>query len=86
MRILNSALKVKSIRCGLITSSLAAILPASALSNGDTGDVYPANSRLLPLPSAPWGDYNVEYRAAKALALDATDRFRQETSPFFTIV
>jgi len=38
------------------------------------------------LPTAPWGNVAESYRAAKALALDATDRFVAEKKPHFTVV
>ncbi|KAK9330058.1 hypothetical protein V1520DRAFT_391716 [Lipomyces starkeyi] len=84
--ILNSALKVESIRRVVITSSVVAVIPSSALSNGDSENVYTANSRVRPLPSAPWGDYSSAYRASKVLALDATDRFLADRRPHFSIV
>ncbi|KAK9388583.1 hypothetical protein V1515DRAFT_614626 [Lipomyces mesembrius] len=79
--ILNSALKVESIRRVVITSSAVAVM-----SNGDSENVYTANSRVRPLPSAPCGDHSSAYRASKVLALDATDRFLAERRPHFSIV
>ncbi|KAK9351659.1 hypothetical protein V1523DRAFT_441734 [Lipomyces doorenjongii] len=84
--ILNSALKVESIRRVVITSSAVAVIPSSALSKGDSENVYTANSRVRPLPSSPWGDHSSAYRASKVLALGATDRFLAERRPHFSIV
>ncbi|KAK9493233.1 hypothetical protein V1508DRAFT_447108 [Lipomyces doorenjongii] len=84
--ILNSALKVESIRRVVITSSAVAVIPRSALSKGDSENVYTANSRVRPLPSAPWDDHSSAYRASKVLALDATDRFLAERRPHFSIL
>ncbi|KAK9430306.1 hypothetical protein V1505DRAFT_400334 [Lipomyces doorenjongii] len=76
--ILNSALKVESIR--------RVVIIFRALSKGDSENVYTANSRVRPLPSAPWGDHSSAYRASKVLALGATDRFLAERRPHFSIV
>ncbi|KAK9324466.1 hypothetical protein V1517DRAFT_351301 [Lipomyces orientalis] len=84
--ILNSALKVESVRRVVITSSAVAVVPDAALSYGDSKNVYTATSRVRPLPAAPWGDYSSTYRASKVLALDATDRFLAERKPHFSIV
>ena len=84
--ILNSALRTPSIRRIVITSSLVAVVPGSALSNGDQTTVYTSSSRVRPLPTAPWGDHASAYRASKVLALDATERFLAEKKPHFTVV
>jgi hypothetical protein len=62
------------------------VVPSSTLSKGDTENVYTAQSRVRPLPAARWGHFAISYRAAKVLALDATDRFLAEKSPRFSIV
>ena len=84
--ILNSALNIEAIRRVVITSSAVAIIPGDALSNGDPVNVYTANSRVTPLPTTPWGSAPAAYRSAKALALDATDRFLAEKKPKFSII
>lgn len=61
-------------------------MPGWALSDGDPDTVYTSNSRVTPLPTAPWGSLPSTYRAAKALALNATDKFLLEKKPHFTIV
>lgn len=84
--ILNSALLTSSVRRIVITSSLVAVMPDSALTNGDATIIYTSSSRVHPLPTAPWGNFASVYRAAKQLALDATDRFIKEKNPGFTVV
>jgi len=84
--ILTSALKTPSIRRIVITSSIVAVLPNSTLDNGDATTIYTPSSRVRPAPTAPWGTFGESYRAAKALALDATDRFIAENKPSFTVV
>lgn len=69
--ILTSALKAASVKRVVITSSLVAIVPGDALANGDMTNVYGPNSRVSPLPTAPWGtDIWGAYRNAKVLALE----------------
>lgn len=58
----------------------------SASSNGDEAHTYTPNSRVDPLPAAPFGNAGSAYRAAKALALVATDRFIVEKRPHFSVV
>jgi hypothetical protein len=58
----------------------------NALSHGDSSTIYIPTSRVSPLPTAPWGSLASAYRAAKALALDATDRFVSEKKPGFGVV
>jgi hypothetical protein len=49
--------------------------------------VYGPYSRVKPLPSAPFDNEPwAGYRAAKMLALDATERFVEEKKPHFTVV
>lgn len=84
--ILESALKEQSIRRVVITSSVAAIVPAAALMNGDSEGSYNAYSRISPLPTGPWDHPGIAYFNAKSLALDATDRFLEEKKPHFSIV
>jgi hypothetical protein len=49
--------------------------------------VYGPYSRVKPLPSAPFDNEPwAGYRAAKQLALDATERFVEEKKPHFTVV
>jgi nucleoside-diphosphate-sugar epimerase len=84
--ILNSALKFPSIRRVIITSSVVAITPQSALINGDDKNTYTADSRISPVPTAPWGSGTTAYFSSKALALNATDKFVDEKKPHFSIV
>ncbi|PMD33772.1 NAD(P)-binding protein [Hyaloscypha variabilis F] len=83
--ILNSSLKHPSIKRVVITSSIAAILDADDFIHGSKSLITPS-SRRSPLPTAPYGPAADAYRAAKALALDATDRFIAEKKPHFSIV
>lgn len=84
--ILNSALKFKSIRRVVITSSAVAVVPGPLLSKGDPDNIYHSSSRVNPLPTGPWNDFGAAYRDSKVLALDASDRFVAEKSPHFSIV
>ena len=86
--ILNSALKTSSIRRVVITSSIVAIVPGKVLSQGDSSSTtYNSSSRVRPSPTSPFEENAATaYRAAKALALDATDRFLIDKKPHFTIV
>ncbi|KAL5344293.1 hypothetical protein ACLOAV_010722 [Pseudogymnoascus australis] len=84
--ILTSALKVPSIRRVVITSSVVAILSDAVASNGDSTTLYTPDTRVDPAPTAPYGNAGSAYRAAKALALLATDRFLTEKRPHFSIV
>lgn len=86
LSILESAQKAEGVRRVVITSSLVAVIPDAALTNGDAVTIYTAQSRVSPLPTAPWGDLSSVYRAAKVLALDATDRFVAEKKPRFSVV
>jgi hypothetical protein len=70
----------------VITSSVVAVIPGRALTEGDQENTYTPTSRLDPLPEAPWGNFALAYRAAKALALAASDRFLVDEKPLFTIV
>jgi nucleoside-diphosphate-sugar epimerase len=84
--ILSSALKFHSIRRVVITSSVVAIVPPSSLMGGDDQNVFTANSRVTPLPTAPWGTAAAAYFTSKTLALDATEKFLAEKKPHFSIV
>jgi nucleoside-diphosphate-sugar epimerase len=84
--ILNSALKHPSIKRIIITSSIVAIIGHQALSYGEENTIYTSSSRLDPLPQPPFEDVPSAYRGAKALALEATDKFLMEKKPHFTIV
>jgi nucleoside-diphosphate-sugar epimerase len=84
--ILNSAMKYPSIRRVVITSSVVAVMSDQALSLGDETTIHTASSRLDPVPQPPFADIRSAYRGAKALALDATDKFLVERNPKFTIV
>ncbi|TVY44050.1 putative uncharacterized oxidoreductase, partial [Lachnellula occidentalis] len=83
--ILTSALLHASIKRIVITSSIAAILSSTAQS-ASTPTTYTSTSRVSPLPTGPWPNGIEAYRGAKALALDATDRFVAEKKPRFSIV
>lgn len=85
--ILNSALKYPAIKRVVITSSVVAILSNEAASSGSSVPLN-SSSRVFPLPEAPFAGYDASasYRASKALALDATDRFVAEKKPGFGIV
>ena len=84
--ILHSAIKIPTIRRIVITSSAVAIIPTHALNEGDTTTLYTAESRITPLPAAPWQNTESAYNASKALALSATDHFLAEQNPHFSIV
>lgn len=60
--------------------------PGDALTKGDADNVYTAASRVLPLPTGPWSDFGAAYRDSKVLALNATERFKTDKSPHFSIV
>lgn len=79
-------MKVPSIRRVVITSSVVAILSDAVASNGDSTTLYTPDTRVDPAPTAPYGNAGSAYRAAKALALLATDRFLTEKRPHFSIV
>lgn len=82
--ILNSALKFPSIKRVVITSSVVAILSDAVASNGSSTPIS-SSSRVRPLPTPPYNPSSA-YRAAKALALDATDRFVAEKKPGFSVI
>ncbi|TVY33121.1 putative uncharacterized oxidoreductase, partial [Lachnellula subtilissima] len=84
--ILNSALLHSSIKRIIITSSIAGIISSAAQTDRSPTAPYTSSSRVSPLPSGPWANGVVAYRGAKALALDATDRFVAEKKPRFSIV
>ncbi|KFY29987.1 hypothetical protein V494_08338, partial [Pseudogymnoascus sp. VKM F-4513 (FW-928)] len=84
--ILISSLKFPSIRRVVITSSVVAILSDAVASNGDSTTLYTPNTRVDPPPTSPYGNAGSAYRAAKALALLATDNFLKEKKPHFSIV
>ncbi|RDW89738.1 hypothetical protein BP6252_01770 [Coleophoma cylindrospora] len=83
---LDSAVKVPSVRRIVITSSAIAVVPGQAFVTGDEQNTYTPNSRLRPLPTAPWGSTLQAYQASKILALDAAEKFIVEQKPQFTIV
>ncbi|RDW69913.1 hypothetical protein BP5796_08310 [Coleophoma crateriformis] len=83
---LYSAAKVPSVRRIVITSSGVAVIPTHALVNGDEQNTYTPNSRVRPLPTAPWGPPFFVYQCSKILALDAIEKFIVEQKPKFTIV
>lgn len=70
----------------MITASLASIIPDFTITTGDPATIYSPTSRVRPLPTAPWGNLASAYRAAKTLALAATDRIIEEKKPHFTVV
>lgn len=84
--ILNSALKSKSIRRVVITSSVLAVVPSKFLLSQDPDTVYTPQSRVRPLPTGPWNHPAVAYNDSKALALDATEQFIRDKTPHFSIV
>jgi nucleoside-diphosphate-sugar epimerase len=83
---LNSAAKVPSVRRIVITSSIVAIASNTAMTIGDTTTIYTPQTRVRPLPSGPYQSASQGYRAAKALALDAAEKFYAECKPHFSIV
>lgn len=83
--ILTSALQHPSIRRIVITSSIAALLPFDA-QTALSKKTYTGTSRVTPLPTGPWTAGPIAYCDAKALALDATDRFVAEKKPGFSVV
>ncbi|KAE9366925.1 NAD(P)-binding protein [Stipitochalara longipes BDJ] len=85
LSILNSSLKHPSVKRVVITSSIVAILNSDAIIHGSKSVITPS-SRRSPLPTAPYGPAPDAYRAAKVLALDATDKFIAEKKPNFSIV
>jgi nucleoside-diphosphate-sugar epimerase len=70
----------------VITSSVAAIYPASAASSDASEKVYGPDSRVRPLPVHPYGNLATAYRASKVLALNATENLLAEEKPRFSIV
>jgi nucleoside-diphosphate-sugar epimerase len=74
------------VRRVVITSSIVAVVPHAQISNGDTMTVYTRESRIQPLPMGPYQNPSEGYRAAKALALDATEKFQREVNPSFSLV
>ena len=84
--ILKSAANVPSVRRVVITSSIVALIPHDQLSNGDITTVYTRESRVRPLPMGPYQSPVEGYRASKALALDAAEKFQREVKPGFSIV
>jgi nucleoside-diphosphate-sugar epimerase len=83
--ILASALKFPSVRRVVITSSVMAVLHSPFVSSS-SNTKYGPQTRLNPLPSAPWRSPADVYRGSKALALDASERFLTEKKPHFSIV
>ncbi|CAG8975803.1 hypothetical protein HYALB_00008244 [Hymenoscyphus albidus] len=87
LSILTSALKFPQIKRVVITSSAVAIMTDQAIEPSNPPITYTAKTRITPLPSAPYPTDNWgAYRAAKALSLDATERFLAEKKPHFTII
>ena len=84
--ILKSAANVPSVRRVVITSSIVAVIPHAQFLNGDTTTVYTRESRVRPLPMGPYQNASEGYRASKALALDAAEKFQREVKPGFSLV
>jgi nucleoside-diphosphate-sugar epimerase len=79
-------LKIKSIRRVVITSSAVAVATPEQLTEGTSGTIVTAHSRVRPLPEAPWGPPPVAYLKSKILALDAAEKFVAEKQPHFTLI
>jgi nucleoside-diphosphate-sugar epimerase len=86
LSILESALKVKSIHRVVITSSAVAVATPEQLSQGTSSTLVTANTRVTPLPEAPWGPPLMAYRKSKVLALNAIEKFMAEKKPHFTLI
>jgi len=83
---LKSAANVPSVRRVVITSSVVAVVPHAQMLTGDTTTVYTRESRIRPLPTGPYQSAPEGYRAAKALALDAAEKFHKKVKPSFSLV
>jgi nucleoside-diphosphate-sugar epimerase len=61
-------------------------VPHAKMLTGDTTTVYTRESCIRPLPTGPYRDASEGYRAAKALALDAAEKFHKKVKPSFSLV
>jgi nucleoside-diphosphate-sugar epimerase len=84
--ILESALKHKTVRRVVLTSSIVAILPGKTLLAGDAHGVYDHTSRVHPAPLGPFQNVRQAYWSAKVRALEAAEHFQRQHKPHFTIV
>ncbi|KAM0321920.1 hypothetical protein ACHAQA_009817 [Verticillium albo-atrum] len=85
--ILESALKVPSIKRVVITSSIAALLTWEYITSPDMTRVFTVrDSYIPPGPDTPFENSMQAYAASKASAFVATERFIEEKKPAFDIV
>ena len=85
MGILESALKVSTVKRIVITSSIIAVVPWTNLAKGKLETVITANDRT-PDPHGPFSSGFEAYAAAKTIALNATDRFVETRNPAFDVI
>lgn len=83
---LTSCAKTHTVRCIVITSSLAAAIPRGASGTRDTVNIHSASTRVSLLPTGPYDNYFDAYGASKVLAFDAAEKSVQAKNPHFTIV
>ncbi|GKT43632.1 putative uncharacterized oxidoreductase [Colletotrichum spaethianum] len=87
LRVLESAIKVPSVKRVVITSSIAALLSWEYINSDDVTKVFTARDTYDPPgPETQFQSPLHAYGAAKALALQATERFIKDENPSFDVI
>ena len=84
MNILESALKVPTVKRIVMTSSVIAVAPFKDFVMEESPRIFTANDRI-PDDFGPYGHHFQAYAAEKSRALNATDKFIKTEKPHFEV-
>ena len=84
MNILESALKVPTVKRVVMTSSVIAVAPFTEFVAEESPRIFTANDRI-PDEFGPFGHHFQAYAAEKVRALNATDKFIKTQKPHFEV-